>query len=64
MTEVVRQNAVMEAVRRQEVDWQRAASVVMARGDAEAGLRAYAERGRLETVAGVDEAIRRAIERW
>ena len=64
VTEVVRQNAVMEAVRRQEVDWQRAASVVMARGDAEAGLRAYAGRGRLETVAGVEGAMRRAVERW
>ncbi len=64
VTEVVRQNAVMEAVRRQEVDWQRAASVVMARGDAEAGLRAYAERGHLEAVAGVDGAMGRAVERW
>ena len=64
VTEVVRQNAEMEAVRRQEVDWQRAASVVMARGDAEAGLRAYAGRGRLETVAGTNEAMKRAVERW
>ena len=64
VTEVVRQNAVMEAVRRQEVDWQRAASVVMAHGDAEAGLRAYAERGRLETVPSVDGAMQRSVERW
>ena len=64
VTEVVRQNAVMEAVRRQEVDWQRAASVVMARGDAEAGLRAYAERGRMETVPGTEAAMRQAVERW
>ncbi|MDX7951245.1 MobF family relaxase [Lichenihabitans sp. Uapishka_5] len=64
ITEVVRQNAVMEAVRRQEVDWQRAASVVMARGDAEAGLRAYTERGHLEMVAGRDTAMQRAMEQW
>ncbi|RYC30279.1 conjugal transfer protein [Lichenibacterium minor] len=64
VTEVVRQNAVMEAVRRQEVDWQRAASVVMARGGAEAGLRAYAERGRMETVPGTEAAMRQAVERW
>ena len=64
VTEVVRQNAVMDAVRRQEVDWQRAASVIMARGDAEAGLRAYAERGRLEFVSGVDGAMQRSVERW
>lgn len=62
--QVVRQNAIMEAVRRQEVDWQRAASVVMARGDAEAGLRAYAERGRLEMVAGKDAAVGRVVEQW
>ena len=54
----------MEAVRRQEVDWQRAASVVMARGDAEAGLRAYAERGRMETVAGTKAAMHQTVERW
>ncbi len=64
VTEVVRQNAVMEAVRRQEVDWQRAASVVMARGNAEAGLRAYAQRGRLESVAGTEAAMKQAVERW
>lgn len=64
ITEVVRQNAVMEAVRRQEVDWQRAASVVMARGDAEAGLRTYAERGHLEMVAGRDAAMQRVMEQW
>ncbi|MBL7590175.1 AAA family ATPase, partial [Escherichia coli] len=42
VAEVVGRSAVLEHVRRQTVDWQRAASVVMARGDAEAGLRAYA----------------------
>ena len=62
--EIVRQNAVMEAVRRQEVDWQRAASVVMARGDAEAGLRAYAERGHLEMVTGTAAATQRVVEQW
>ncbi len=64
ITEVVRQNAVMEAVRRQVVDWQRAASMVMARGDAEAGLRAYAREGRVETVSGTDAAMSRVVERW
>lgn len=64
ITEVVRQNAVMEAVRRQTVDWQRAASMVMARGDAEAGLRAYAREGRVETVSGTAAAMNRVWERW
>ena len=64
VTEVVRQNSMMEAVRRQEVDWQRAASVVMARGDAEAGLRAYAERGHVEMVSGQDAAVTRVVECW
>lgn len=64
ITEVVRQNAVMEVVRRQEVDWQRAASVVMARGDAEAGLRAYAERGHVEMVSGTKAAMERVLDQW
>ena len=34
--------AVLDGVRRQKVEWQRAASVVMACGDIEAGYRAYA----------------------
>lgn len=64
LTEVVRQNAVMQAIRRQQTDWQRAASMVMARGDAEAGLRAYAERGHIELVAGTEAAMDRVLDRW
>ena len=36
----------------------------MARGDAEAGLRAYARRGRLELVAGETAARDRAVAAW
>ena len=64
ITEMVRQNAVMEAVRRQTVDWQRAAWVLMARGDAEAGLRAYAQNGHVEMVAGTAAAMRHVVDTW
>ncbi len=64
VAEVVRRGVVLDGVRRQKVEWQRAASVVMARGDAEAGLRAYASWGRLELVAGDNAARDRVIEKW
>ena len=62
--EVVGRSAVLAEVRRQTVDWQRAASVVMARGDAEAGLRAYASHDRVELVSGPDAAQARVIALW
>lgn len=64
VSEVVARSAAMEAVRRQTVDWQRAASVLMARGDPEAGLRAYAVRGNVELVSGLEAARARAVAVW
>jgi ATP-dependent exoDNAse (exonuclease V) alpha subunit len=64
VAEVVERSAAMEAVRRQAVDWQRAASVLMARGDSESGLRAYAVRGEVELVSGLDAARARVVEVW
>jgi conjugative relaxase-like TrwC/TraI family protein len=64
VAEVVGRSAVLGEVRRQVVDWQRAASVVMARGDAEAGLRAYAAEHRVELVAGAEAAQARVIAAW
>ena len=51
-------------VRRQTVDWQRAASITMAQGNSEAGLRAYAEHGRIDLVAGREAALALAIQAW
>ncbi|MGU3422328.1 MobF family relaxase [Methylobacterium sp. D54C] len=64
VAEIVGRSAVLGEVRRQTVDWQRAASVVMARGDAEAGLRAYAAEHRVELVAGAEAAQTRVIAAW
>lgn len=64
VAEVVGRSAVLGEVRRQTVDWQRAASVVMARGDAEAGLRAYAAEHQVELVAGAEAAQARVIAAW
>jgi hypothetical protein len=55
---------LLSSVRRQSVDWQRAASVVMAQGDSQAGLRTYAEHGSLDLIAGREAAQERVIEAW
>ncbi|MFC7661997.1 hypothetical protein ACFQWF_02695 [Methylorubrum suomiense] len=55
---------VLGEVRRQEVKWQRAASMTMAGGDAEAGLRAYAANDRIELISGTEAAQARAIAVW
>ena len=60
----MRRGAVLDGVRRQKVEWQRAASVVMARGDTEAGLRVYANRDRVELVAGDGAARDQVIAKW
>ena len=64
VADVVARGAVLSQIRRQEVAWQRAASMVMAKGDAEAGLRAYAKNERLELVSGEAEAQARVIQVW
>ena len=64
VADVVGRSAVLEHVRRQTVEWQRAASVLMARGEVEAGLRAYAARDRIELVAGAEAAQARVLAVW
>lgn len=64
VADVVARSAALSQVRRQEVPWQRAASMVMAKGDAEAGLRAYAKNERLELVSGEAEAQARVVQVW
>lgn len=64
VSEVVGRAGVLGAVRRQTVDWQRAAAMVMAGGDAEAGLRAYAANDRVELIAGSEAAQARTITLW
>jgi len=64
VADVVGRSAVLEQVRRQTVEWQRAASVLMARGEVEAALRAYAGRDRVELVAGAEVAQARVLAVW
>jgi conjugative relaxase-like TrwC/TraI family protein len=64
ISDMIERRATLTGVRRQTVDWQRAASVAMAHGDSEAGLRAYAEHNRVDLVAGLDAAQTRTIEVW
>jgi conjugative relaxase-like TrwC/TraI family protein len=64
ISDLIERRATLTDVRRQTVDWQRAASVAMANGDSEAGLRAYAEHDRLEMVAGNEAAQAHTIKAW
>ncbi len=51
-------------VRRQIEPWQRGASVLMARGEVEHGLRAYGRHGRIALVSGATAAQERVITLW
>ena len=57
-------HATLGEVRRQAVPWQRAASVLMARGEVEEGLRAYGRHGRIALVSGPAAAQARAVALW
>jgi len=61
---MVARSAVITEVRCQDVDWQKAAMIVMARGDSEADMRADAMHDRLELVSGTEAAQERTIEAW
>ncbi|ONF45975.1 MobF family relaxase [Methylobacterium radiotolerans] len=64
VTDVLGRHATLSEVRRQAVPWQRAASVLMARGEVETGLRAYARHGCIELVAGAPAVQARALTLW
>jgi conjugative relaxase-like TrwC/TraI family protein len=64
VSDLIERRSTLTGVRRQTIDWQRAASVAMAQGDSEAGLRAYAEHDRIEIVAGREGAQARTIKAW
>ena len=56
--------ARLETVRRQQLDWQRAASQRFAAGDSPAGLAAYEARHRVVYTDDGAEAIKRTVEAW
>jgi conjugative relaxase-like TrwC/TraI family protein len=64
ISDMIERRTTLTGVRRQIVDWQRAAAVAMAHGNSEAGLRAYAEHDRVDLVAGRDAAQARTIQAW
>jgi hypothetical protein len=64
VSDIIERKATLTGVRRQTVEWQRAASVAMAQGDSEAGLRVYAEHGRIDLIAGREAAQARTIRAW
>ncbi|APX85912.1 conjugal transfer protein [Methylorubrum extorquens] len=64
VVDVLGRHATLTEVRRQVVPWQRAASILMARGDVEAGLRAYASHDRIELVSGASAAQEKVLALW
>ncbi|PZP66059.1 ATP-dependent DNA helicase [Methylorubrum populi] len=64
VVDVLGRRAALSEVRRQTVPWQRAASVLIARGEVEAGLRAYARQGHVELVPGAEAVRARALALW
>lgn len=64
VVDVLGRHATLAEVRRQQVPWQCAASTLMARGDVEAGLRAYARHNRIDLVSGAAASQARAIALW
>lgn len=64
VADILERTATLHDVRRQQVDWQRAASILMARGETEAGLRAYARHGCVDLVSGEDAARTATVEKW
>ena len=64
ISDLIERRSTLTGVRRQTIDWQRAASVAMAQGDSEAGLRSYAEHDRIQMVAGREAAQAHTIKAW
>ena len=64
VVDILGRHATLGEVRRQTVPWQRAASVLMARGEVEEGLRAYGRHGRIALVSGPTVAQARVIALW
>lgn len=64
ISEVTLKSATLTQVRRQLVEWQRAASIMMAHGDVVSGLRAYARYKRIDFASGSRDLVERTIKRW
>ncbi|MCW6511332.1 MobF family relaxase [Lichenifustis flavocetrariae] len=64
VVDVLGRHATLGEVRRQTLSWQRAASVLMARGEVEDGLRAYGRHSRIALVSGATAAQERVIALW
>jgi ATP-dependent exoDNAse (exonuclease V) alpha subunit len=54
----------LEQVRRQQIAWQREASIAMAKGDIVTGVQAYIDRGAMETAEGRDATLTQSILAW
>ena len=64
VADILERTATLNDVRRQQIDWQRAASTLMARGETEAGFRAYARHRHIDLVSGEDAARMATVEKW
>ena len=64
VVDILGRHSTIGEVRRQIKPWQRGASVLMARGEVEHGLRAYGRQGRIALVSGATAAQERVIALW
>lgn len=56
--------ATLEQVRRQQIAWQRDASIAMAKGDVSAGVQTYIDRGSMEIAEGREAVLAQSILAW
>ena len=64
VADVLDREATLAQVRRQQIAWQRKASIAMANGDVATGVQAYLDHGAVEAVEGRDATLARSILAW
>lgn len=64
VSETIEREATLARVRRQQVGWQRDASIALAHGDVASALEAYDARGAIDRVEGRDAVLDSAIAHW
>ena len=64
VADALERETTLAQVRRQQISWQREASIAMASGDVATGVQAYLDHGAVETVEGRDATLARSISAW
>jgi conjugative relaxase-like TrwC/TraI family protein len=64
VADALNREATLAQVRRQQIAWQREASIAMSKGDVATGVQAYFDHGAIETAEGRDATLARSISAW